>query len=60
MNQQGPLGCMHNRTQLANEIHDRWRKHLPLVRYLPLSRCLVGIYLTQAIRRFQNKETANV
>lgn len=59
MNQQGPRGCMHNRAQLANEIYDRWRKHLPLVRYLPLSRCLVRIYLTQAIRRFQNKETAN-
>ena len=59
MNQQGVLGCLRNRNKLADEILDRWRKHVPIIRFVPLSRFLVGIYLIQAIRRFQNKETAN-
>jgi hypothetical protein len=59
MNQQGVLGCLRNRDKLADEILDRWRKHVPIIRFVPLSRFLVGIYLIKAIRRFQNKETAN-
>jgi|GEM_PF-744755 len=59
MNQQGILGCLRNRDELADDILARWRVHLPFIRFVPLSRFLVGIYLIQAIRRFHNKETAN-
>lgn len=59
MNQQGILGCLRNRNELANEMLDRWKKHLPMIRFVPWSRFLVVIYLTLAIRRFQSKETAN-
>jgi hypothetical protein len=59
MNQEGVVGCARNRAKLADEILNRWRKHVPIIRFIPLSRFLVGIYLTQAIRQYQNKETAN-
>lgn len=59
MNQEGIVGCTRNRSKLADAILDRWRKHMPIIRFVPLSRFLVGIYLTQSIRRFQNKETTN-
>jgi len=59
MNQQGTLGCLRNRNELAKEILTRWKKHLPFIRFVPLSRFIVQIYITQAIRRFQNQEIAN-
>jgi hypothetical protein len=59
MNQQGIHGCLRNRDHLADEILARWKKHLPAIRFIPFSRFMVGVYITRAIQRFHNKETAH-
>ena len=59
MNQQGIRGCGRNRHHINDEILDRWRKHIPAIRFLPLTRFLIGVYLNCAMRRFKTKESAH-
>ncbi len=59
LNQQGIPGCLRNRQRITTEILDRWRTHLPVIRFVPIARFLIGIYLKHAMRRYQKKEIAH-